>query len=442
MSLLEDRCTTSPMTTGDDVDKNQEEALCNQFAAMPSPSRPSQQQKSAGEDGKSLGKCSDDSTSALHDMITDALIVLEKDWNGHLLLRCLPMTSQDIENPDMSGEPVDDINICDYLSGKKKEQHYVRLNFSPSEFPPPLATNPFERGNKVWSKLKKYIEKSSFDSSMSDSPVVCTSAAARGMGKKFACQVNNDSNKKSKSEKRTDVDFRQTFLVNDGERGERPNGRALPRKTSCQDVSKGTCGFSFTVKCDQLGYHITLKRNGGNCVHSHHAKLDSTDVSKPPLRLLNDNDYKELKHVHRTQAGEALCRAYLYEKFGKYYPRGKIAYLLDKDPEESSSKEKEFQTDVDNMLKGLIEDENTASTVFWDMAADGNDGCRLVSHSKNFDKQVTVTDLSSDTNMEKVREVVHEDREARNIRPDQNLFLSVMWIDKGETTNNLCVSCV
>ena len=441
MSRLENRCTTSPTTTtvGDDVDKNQEQSLCNQFAAMPSPSRPSQQQNSAGEDGKSLDKCSDDNTTALHDMIASSLIGLEKDWTGQLMLQCLPMTSQDMKKSDVSWEPFDDINICDYLSGKKKEQHYVRLNFSPSEFPP--SDKPFERANSVWQKLKKYIEQSSFDSQKSDSPVVCTAGAARGMGKRFACQVNNDSNKKSKSEKRTDVDFRQTHLVNDGERGERPNGRALPRKTSCQDVSKGTCGFSFTVKCDNLGYHITLRCNGGNCVHSHHAKFDSTDASKPPLRLMKENDLKELKHVHRTQAGEALCRAYLYEKFGKYYPRGKIAYLLDKDQEESSSKEKEFQTDVDNMLKGLIEDKNTACAVFWDIAADGNDGCRLVSHSKEFDKQVTVTDLSSDTNMEKVREVVHEDREARNIRPDQNLFLSVMWIDKGETAS-LCVSCV
>ena len=150
---------------------------------------------------------------------------------------------------------------------------------------------------------------------------------------------------------------------------------------------------------------------------------------------------KELKHVHKTQAGEALCRAYLYRKFGQYYPRGSIAYLLDKDPEESSSKEKEFQTDVDNMLRELIEDKNTACAVFWDIAADGNDGCRLVSHSKNFDEQVTVTVVENDTNMEKVREVVHEDRKARNIRPDQNLFLSVMWVDKGETAS-LRVSCV
>lgn len=184
MSRLKDRCSTSPtMTTtvGEDVDKNQEEELCNQFAAMPSPSRKSQQTHSADEDGKSLGKCSDDNTTSLHDMIESALILLEKDWNGHLLLRCLPMTLQDIKNPNISGEPVDDINICDYLSGKKKAQQFVRLNFSPSEYPP--SDKPFERANKVWTKLKKYIESSSFDSKMSDSPVVCTSAAARGMGK-------------------------------------------------------------------------------------------------------------------------------------------------------------------------------------------------------------------------------------------------------------------
>src|SRR5210317_2354582 len=119
MSRLENRCTTSPTTTnvGDDVDKNQEQSLCNQFAAMPSPSRPSQQQNSAGDDGKSLDKCSDDNTTtALHDMIASSLIGLEKDWTGQLMLQCLPMTSQDMKKSDVSWEPFDDINICDYLS--------------------------------------------------------------------------------------------------------------------------------------------------------------------------------------------------------------------------------------------------------------------------------------------------------------------------------------
>ena len=60
--------TKSSSADGKSAAENQEEALCNQFAAMPSPSRTSHQKKSAGEDGKSLGKCIDDNTTSLHDM--------------------------------------------------------------------------------------------------------------------------------------------------------------------------------------------------------------------------------------------------------------------------------------------------------------------------------------------------------------------------------------
>ena len=430
---LNDSCgTTTSAADGNYANKNQEEALCTQFAAMHSPSRPSQQKNTSGEDLKSLGKCSDDSTTALHDMVESALIGLQKDWKGRLVLKCLPMTLQDVENPEVSGEPYDDINICDYLGGQKEK--CIRLNFSPSKFPP-SSDSPFAKGNDVWMALKRYIEHSSYTSEQSDSPVVCTAGASSGMGKKFACRIMNDSNKKKRKEKRTDVDFRQTFLLNDGERGERPNGRALPRKTSCQDASRGSCGFSFTVKCDSKGYHITLKRSGGNCVHSHHANFNSTDASSipTPLRLLSDNDKKELRNVHKTEAGEAMCSAYLYQKLGEYYDRGKIAYLFDSEKSSAKEKEeKEFHSDVDSMLKELTEDENTACAVFWDVAADGNNGCRLVSESKDFDQRVTVADLSSEPNMEKVQQFVQGDRNARNIRSDQNLFLSVMWIDKGE----------
>ena len=77
MSHLNDSCgmtKSSSAADGKSAAENQEEALCHQFAAMPSPSRTSHQKKSAGEDGKSLGKCSDDNTTALHDMIASALI--------------------------------------------------------------------------------------------------------------------------------------------------------------------------------------------------------------------------------------------------------------------------------------------------------------------------------------------------------------------------------
>ena len=81
---------------------------------------------------------------------------------------------------------------------------------------------------------------------------------------------------------------------------------------------------------------------------------------------------------------------------------------------------------------------------FWDVASQGNDGCRLVSRCKRSeDKDPIVTDLTADPSMKKVVEMVYEDRKERKIGSNQNLFLSVMWAEKGNYNFiELCLSLV
>ena len=365
-------------------------------------------------------------TGLLQERVLDELSLLTKNWKGSIVLSCVPMTA--LEGVEKAKEEPVDIDICDYLSGQKTQ--YSRLNFSPRKYPPPadlglaFKTSKKNHTNTTWDDLRTHIVKQSYKTR---SPVICSSGSSGGGGKKFVCHTLNDTNKKNKGRKREDEDFRETHLVNDGERGERENGRSLPRRTSGQDISDGKCGLLFTVKCDEIGYHITLFRSAGTCMHSHHIKYNYSDVSLP-LRLLEENEFKELKNVHDTQAGEGLCKAYLFAKTGQLVPRGKIAYLFGS----KATGDADFASDIDKLLSYLEDEKDIVHAVFWDMASRGNDGCRLVSKCKCVeDEDPIVTDLTADRSMKKVVAMVREDRKERNIGSNQNLFLSVMWGEKG-----------
>ena len=112
--------------------------------------------------------------------------------------------------------------------------------------------------------------------------------------------------------KKIDKDYRSTHLTNDGEqRGERDNGRSLPRRNNAQKAIG--CEFKFTVKCDEFGYYITLKRGGGNPTHSNHPQYDDTPL---PPRLFTENKEKEdLKSLHSTSCGNGVCSAHLLNRY-------------------------------------------------------------------------------------------------------------------------------
>jgi hypothetical protein len=276
----------------------------------------------------------------LHELVKRECAALDKNWQGSIILQCNPMT--ELDGREKAMEEPSEIDVCSYFDGQKAK--YCRLNFSLSDFPPPSdLKEAFSDKNKTWTKLKKYIR---LQSHKSESPVVCSGSSCRGQGKKFVCQTCNSTNKKKREVKRLDQDYQSTHLVNDGERGERNNGRALPRRTSSQDPAASDCLHGFSVKCDDIGYHITTKYNGGCSIHSGHPKFDSSIVPLP-LSLMTEEEIKELKHLHDTNVGEGVCSADLFSKSGKMVPRGKISYLLDSDAENKE----EFATDIDSMLR-------------------------------------------------------------------------------------------
>ena len=111
-------------------------------------------------------------------------------------------------------------------------------------------------------------------------------------------------------------------------------------------------------------------------------------------------------------------------------PKGKIAYLFGS---KEKNKEDEFISDIDSTLRVFEDDGGISYSILWDVPV-SEGGSRLVSQSKCAEKEATpkVTDLTTDPSMSSVAEMVKEDREARNIGQKQNVFLSVMWTEKGK----------
>lgn len=349
-------------------------------------------------------------------------LLTEKDWKGIIVLQCVPMTS--LDGAAKASEAPSERDICEYLNGQKTR--YSRLNFCTSEFPPPTNLDmAFHSKDKVWLALKSYIIR---QSRATLSPVFCSGSSSDGKGRMFSCYSLNDANSKSKLGKRVEEEYRKTILVNDGERGERINGRSGPRRRSTQDISNGKCGFKFTVRCDSLGYYVTLLRCAGHCYHCRHVKYNFTDVGVP-LRHLEKEDLKELKNVHDTQAGEGICKAYFFKKTGFLINRGKFAYLF----REVSQDGDTFSSDIDRVLNDFKANKDIAYAVFWDIGSKEKDGCRLVSECFLVeDESPTVTDLTADPNMAEVVEMVRDDRNERKIDSSQNVFVSIMWAEKGK----------
>ena len=114
------------------------------------------------------------------------------------------------------------------------------------------------------------------------------------------------------------MDYRDTHLVNDEERGERDNGQSLPRPGSSQDIGS-SCKFKSTVAWDNDGYYISLNRGGGCNIHSFHPKLDTTEIPLPPC-LLSESQRKDLLVLRGTRYGEGTCSAYILNMTGRLVP--------------------------------------------------------------------------------------------------------------------------
>ena len=364
-----------------------------------------------------------------------------KHWRGVIILPVTPMT--DTIDPSLLAVPPTEIDVCFYFNSKHfiKGEQCTRLNFSFIDFQPPSdLTKAFAKDNEVWQRLKILIERQSYQH---NSPVICGSGSSTK--KTFNCQCCNQTNNTNRSNKRPDEEYRRTFLSNDGERGERDDGRSKCRRTNAQDTSV-ECNFTFGLRCDRFGYYITLKRYGGNPIHSNHPKYEN--IPFPP-RLMTDEEKKDLQNLHDTRCGNGVASAYAMKKFGRSIPRSKIAYMC------GGKEEKTLGGDIDVMLRNFEKDENTAHTVLWHVpwgedgkrATDGKSGrgeggklatdesdMRLVSRVKDFDdSDPIINDVTTDESMSHVANLAEEERKERNISNEKNLFIAVAWTYKGET---------
>jgi len=379
-------------------------------------------------------------TEQLQQMVEKECIAQAKDWIGSIVLPCTPMKDEDLS---AAFDEPSNIDVCKYFN--KRVSPFTRLQFSITEFPPPKdLSKAFEAGGEVWEKLKILIERESYKC---NSPVICGHGSGK-ISRSFVCQACNSTNKKKRSIKRTDADYRETHLSNDGERGERQNGRSLPRRTSAQNPDV-KCSFKFSVKCDAYGYYITLKRNGGNATHSNHPKYDTADVPFPP-RLMTDEEKKDLKSLHETSCGNGVCSAHLLNKMGKLVPRSKIAYMCRDDDDTKAS----MANDIDALLRGFEEDSQVSYSVLWDVptfeksstskspgvvkdpqndkSSTPPNGTKLICQTKMFDKVgPMIKDVSNELDMSLVSDMARDDRKERSIPLDKNLFIAVAWTYRG-----------
>jgi hypothetical protein len=125
-------------------------------------------------------------------------------------------------------------------------------------------------------------------------------------------------------------------------------------------------------------------------------------------------------------------------------PRGKISYLLDSDAENKE----EFATDIDSMLRQFEKDEKVSHSVLWDIpsaggtASENDHKTRLVTQSKCAgDPATIVKDLTGVPGMSEVAKMVEEDRKERKISPKKNVFLAVMWTEKGMSSFLKWIMC-
>jgi len=144
--------------------------------------------------------------------------------------------------------------------------------------------------------------------------------------------------------------------------------------------------------------------------------------------------------LHSTSCGNGVCSAHLLNKFKKWIPRGKIAYMCG--VEGIPGKDKE--SDVDTMLRELRDDPNCLISCLWDVPIGGTKkssktasteglSTRLVAHTKNADDQNVVEDVTdNDESMSEVAALAREDRDNRSIPNDKNLFIAVAWAYKGK----------
>ncbi len=363
---------------------------------------------------------------------------MSKPWRGKLSFSVYRWTDGIDHNDMYSGSP-DDVDICDFLNGGNGSAE--KLYFCQKEFPPPKDQKMLYQCCG-WKELRRRLEKSALECG---NPIISNGSYTNAKGeisKRFKCGYCYRNTRETMAQEVSDDNpYRITTLIHDKKNSRGISGRSGPKriKTTSKEC---ICKFGFSVKVDNYGFYIHLKRNAGHPIHNDHPKPLDPSTIPIPSRLLDDNEREDILHVVESTCQKPIGRNFMHGKFGKFINSLKIDYLYKK-----FNKSDHAADDIANMLSDFETSKEISFTSLSNVPVEEYfESANCVNESSNSDttEQKTMTmqttrkengkvtncqlnESDNDLTSSPIDDIAEQERIERNLRPSQVLFIAIAW---------------
>jgi len=187
------------------------------------------------------------------------------------------------------------------------------------------------------------------------------------------------------------------------------------------------------LKWDCHGFYVTLKYSSGNSEHTQHAQASNLQAIPMPFALMTKEEKESTRHVSKSSSISS-GRNYVFSRYGKFFSRMKVAYLLSKDKTNGSCSATD---DIARMLSNFENSNDIKFTTISDVPTSELRGLPtghedhtsvVLSTTKGDNGQLNSTDLSSVTSAEGLVKHARMSRKSRKIRDNQYQFIGIAWI--------------
>ena len=385
------------------------------------------------------------SISDIAALVDDQVQDLSKPWRGKLMFE-VTVVNHDVNiNQDLidSTEPVV-VNISSYLGGEGYPAK--RLYFSATEYPPPIHPTEMKgraENNKSpgWILLKKKLCESAYDGGQ----IIIVdgyNSHNNGQNRRFVCE--NHAQHDSRYQKLIVDDknpLRGTSLVNN-RKNNRSGGKQKSKRTKQFHDHEKVCKFGFLLKWDEFGFYIELARRAGNADHEGHGQILEKQAVPVPLRFLTSQEKDNARSIMNATCNRSAGRNFLYNRFGKYLNRMKMAYVDtqrnadDGDVIPSTTK----KDDILRMIDDMQNSQEVSYTCLSDVPTSDLSPELKRQRAHLADKTVTVATTKSPTGtiveedyttkpmLNEIVDSVQEERNDRRLKDIDSLFIAMAWI--------------
>ena len=198
-------------------------------------------------------------------------------------------------------------DICNFLAGSTL---YTKLYVSFTKYS-------IEDKESSWKQLVLDLETSAFECG---SPIYSNGGGKDCKSFNCNCMIKRKNNKRIKEHKMSRAakgDFRRTSLINDIGNNSREKGKSMLRKTHTT-IGSMSCNFGFSVKCDDLGFFISLGRKGGNPTHTNHPP-PPVNIGSIPTRLISKKERETISFLGQSSCAVGIWQAYGMKRLGVFY---------------------------------------------------------------------------------------------------------------------------